>query len=382
MKRCIKIGLSGLLICICMSFNTHSQVTIGSTSLPLKGAILDLKENDEESGNANSNRGLILPRVFLTNINELSPILSISEPNYESLKPRYAGLVVYNVNANASSSLEKGVYVWDGIKWNSIKNSLQESVTANNGLNLSTDGAVKLGGNLIQTTTVNLAGYDLLFNSNEGRIGIGTSDPKATVQVENNADIDPLILKNVKLTTGANNEIDASNPNYYDLKISENGVIRKILPYTNLNDLFGYTLQANTAISTGTASGTGGSDLKWNKNSTPYDYITLPDDGFYVFSFCLFGSLSSGVTNANSYYISAFRNGTATGNLIDIEEFVAFRLGTETTTSYYINLTVSGKAGDNIYFKLSSASGKFTWTLTANSSSTVADKTTMIFWKI
>ena len=381
MNKSIIIGLLALSFYVCASFSVYSQVTIGSMSAPLKGVLLELKEAESVNGESNSQKGLVLPRVFLTAIDKLSPMLTESDPDYENLKSGHTGLVVYNVNTGFSSG--KGAYVWDGTKWVSMKSSQQGSnVAVENGLYISADGAIKLGGNLTETTTIDLAGKKLLFETDEGKIGIGTSNPKATVQVENTANIDPLILKNVKFVTDAKNQIDNPSPHYYDLKISENGVIRKAQSFTNLNELFVYTLQANTNVGTGSSNGSTGTSLSWTKSGVNTNYIELHDDGFFVFSFCLLGTINGSIANADSYYISAFKNGTDVASLIDIQEFVVLRLASNNATSNYVNLTVSGKAGDKIYFKLGSAGNKFTLTLTANSSGTEPNKTTMTYWRI
>ena len=383
MKKIVEILPLTLLLCV--SFSVQSQVTIGSQSIPLKGVLLDLKENDEKTGNANSEKGLILPRVILTAIDELSPMLTGLEPDYQNLKQGYTGLVVYNVNAN--HPFEKGMYVWDGSKWSPLKVPLQGgSVMAENGLSLSVNGAIKLGGDLMENTILNLNNdYNLIFDSGQGKIGVGTSDPKASLQIENPNNIEPFIMKNVKLITDSKNVIDNPNPTYYNLKISENGVIRKAMfGVSNPNESFMYLLRANTQIASGASTGTGGSDLKWTRNGVQSDYITLPESGLYVFSFCLYGSLttsSSSYADGNSFYISAFKDGTAVANLIDIEEFVALRIQNYNFTSYYVNLAVSGNAGDKIYFKLSSGGTKFTWTLMADGIN-AANKTNMVFWKI
>ena len=176
MKTSIKIGLFTLLLFFSSMFFAVSQVTIGMLDQPLNGTLLDLKESNVSNGGANSQKGLMLPRVTLTDVYSLSPILSGSDLSNASLKPNYTGLIVYNVSTTAQ--FVKGLYSWDGTKWN-----LLSPISAENGLNLS-NATIKLGGNLNQTTTVNLANNNLIFDSSSGgKVGIGTSIPTATLDI-------------------------------------------------------------------------------------------------------------------------------------------------------------------------------------------------------
>jgi len=382
-NKIIGYVLFTFFLCMCFSFTAQSQVLIGSESIPLKGALLDLRENDENSGNANSESGLVLPRVFLSELNSLVPILEGTEPDYENLKPRYTGMVVYNVNT--TSPFEKGIYVWDGISWGKMSTAALTSIQAKNGLTVSGGDNVELGGDLEKNTSINLGDYNLLFDHNLGKIGIGSSSPQAVMHIGNPNSVDPLILQNVKFVTDAQNAIDEPDAVYYDLKVSEKGVIRKIqTTTTSVNQSFVYKLSENTLILPGDATsygttGLGGSELLWTgPGGIDHSFIKLPEDGAYVFSFSLVGNWSSGTNiESNTFYVSAFKGGFNPANLIDIAEIVINHTS-HTTISYSINLTVSGKAGDDIHFKISSfqpGDYKFKWTLDAQ-------KTNMIFWRL
>jgi len=268
---------------------------------------------------------------------------------------------------------------WDGSKWI----PMPISITAENGLT-ATGTTFKLGGALNQATTINLSGNNLIFNRSSGRIGIGTTSPQAPVHIES-ATEDPLILGDVKWTSDPKNAADATNPTYYELRISDAGVIRKAEPVVppNPNASFTYNLRTSVHIATGDHLGNNGSQLNWSRGGINYDYIVLPENGAYVFSFRLYGTLPPATLGASghTYYVCAYKNGTATSNLFDISEIIIHRSIYEAAT-YSINMTVAGVAGDRIYFKMGAYSGTGNpWTLTA-AAPTAANRTSMIFWKL
>jgi len=104
------------------SANVFSQVTIGSGVAPAKGALLDLKQNDQEN---NSTKGFIFPRVILTDEEELYPMfgekgneLPEYTANKSKLKAEHKGMLVYNLSSE--NDFNVGLYVWDGTQWHSL----------------------------------------------------------------------------------------------------------------------------------------------------------------------------------------------------------------------------------------------------------------------
>lgn len=87
-----------------------AQVTIGSDISPNKGALLDLKENDNSG--ANSTKGLSLPKVQLSTIYSLDDI----EPNLD--KDEHIGLAIYVPDEFENSC--PGIYVWTGTEWEGL----------------------------------------------------------------------------------------------------------------------------------------------------------------------------------------------------------------------------------------------------------------------
>jgi len=98
MKRSIYIFL---IFFILLWAKTEAQVTIGSSKEPNIGAILDI--------DSDTKRGLLLPRVSLSNVSSWSPLAGdVTE-----------GMVVFNTNTSTDNGLKgKGTYVWFNAKWN------------------------------------------------------------------------------------------------------------------------------------------------------------------------------------------------------------------------------------------------------------------------
>ena len=109
----MKTLLSAFMLAALLSTPSYAQVTIGSNNEPLDGAILDLKE-EQTNGTRNSNKGMMLPRVNLTNLTDITAdIAGATATNEEA----HIGLTVYNVNECVSPLTGKGVYAWDGEEW-------------------------------------------------------------------------------------------------------------------------------------------------------------------------------------------------------------------------------------------------------------------------
>ncbi|MFV0538624.1 MAG: FISUMP domain-containing protein [Dysgonomonas sp.] len=123
-----KIGICSILFFVILSFlcTIKSQVTIGSGIDPSKGALLDLKQESSVGGNVNAYKGLLLPRVNLTDWRNLFPMFS-SDADYinnlggkkDNYDITHVGLTVYNTNSclNAVTADGTGVYVWNGQRW-------------------------------------------------------------------------------------------------------------------------------------------------------------------------------------------------------------------------------------------------------------------------
>jgi hypothetical protein len=96
------------------SLTISAQVTIGSDIPPAKGALLDIKQ--QTGTTTATSGGLLLPRVGLTSLTSLSPLIA-SPTTADNTDHR--GLTVYNVTSN--TTFKPGIYVWDGAKWSLVK---------------------------------------------------------------------------------------------------------------------------------------------------------------------------------------------------------------------------------------------------------------------
>jgi len=217
--KSIKIGVFTLSFFFCALFSAQSQVTIGTLSQPVKGALLDLKQQDDLTGNINSSKGVMLPRVLLTDINSLTPMLSGGDLSDATLKLSHTGLVVYNVNTTLP--FQEGIYSWDGAKWNFCINV--DATSADNGLTMSSD-TVKLGGDLNQTTTVGLNNNNLVFDGSAG----------GDIQI-----------------TNTRSSYDSSN-NYLVVDSAGTVMSRAFIPfsqdYLELNDVVDWSAEPNASI--------------------------------------------------------------------------------------------------------------------------------------
>lgn len=102
-----------LLLALGFALNTQAQVTIGSGNPPASGVLLDLKEWDSNNGGTTAEKGMKLPRVQLVSPTSLVPLAS----DDVTQKAIHKGTVVYNVKLTGST-MEEGIYYWDGTKWN------------------------------------------------------------------------------------------------------------------------------------------------------------------------------------------------------------------------------------------------------------------------
>lgn len=148
--------IRSIVVTIVILTNTHSfsQVGIGTTT-PNPSAALDI---------TSATRGLLLPRVELTNTTLSTPLTS-----------HVAGMTVYNI-APAINDVTPGLYYNDGTKWISIDQ------TQNNDWSLTGNSGTAIGTNFLGTTdnvdlSIKTANTERIRVKNNGKIGIAESNP-------------------------------------------------------------------------------------------------------------------------------------------------------------------------------------------------------------
>jgi len=108
------LTIYGLLVLFLTSATgIKSQVTIGLGQAPNPGSILDLRNLTViGSLNENSDKGLLLTKIAITDINSLVPLVS-----GETLQKKqiHEGMVVYNTTSN--TEMCPGLYYWDKSQW-------------------------------------------------------------------------------------------------------------------------------------------------------------------------------------------------------------------------------------------------------------------------
>lgn len=126
MKRKFYKQLLPVLLAV-ISGGVYGQVTIGSGIEPVGGALLDLKE-EQTDGVENAKKGLMLPRVKLTEPDKLYPMFETTpgsgtanaDYNDATKKTaedaRHTGLTVYNLT-QCDGKFARGVYTWTGAEW-------------------------------------------------------------------------------------------------------------------------------------------------------------------------------------------------------------------------------------------------------------------------
>lgn len=126
MKKFLTLIFLGLFL-----LSVKAQVTIGTGEEPIQGALLQLKSIDKVTNDTrNAYKGLALPRVTLSDKNQLYPMFltnpddPASGPNaaYQAGKTDidkiHTGLIVYNLTEDDDKELCLGLNQWDGEKWN------------------------------------------------------------------------------------------------------------------------------------------------------------------------------------------------------------------------------------------------------------------------
>jgi hypothetical protein len=118
--------IAGLLVIVSAA---EAQVTIGSGVEPLDGALLDLKQDGPDPENITSKKGMLYPRVKLTDKDNLFPMFEDDKNGGYKQKVKadedrnHTGLVVYNITDDKTiiEGFLPGLHMWDGKTWRKIE---------------------------------------------------------------------------------------------------------------------------------------------------------------------------------------------------------------------------------------------------------------------
>lgn len=179
MRKFIQITL---LCLTATAMPAYAQVTVGTDEEPANGALFQMKDKggivDETE---NSTKGMIFPRVKLTQKNKLFPMLAKADgttpaDNYsatadiEKMNKMHVGLTVYNTST--TSPFKKGLYTWNGTEWKDYGGE----ILATNGLSNNTaNQSIELGGTLSKPTTIVQGTNTLTINAGASTFGVNTT---------------------------------------------------------------------------------------------------------------------------------------------------------------------------------------------------------------
>ena len=115
----VKKIITLVILSITSTLSIFPQVTIGNDEKPVAGALLQLSNLiGYGQGEANSTKGLLLPRVSITDPTSIEMLDGALQIDAE----KYTGITVYNTTGtnNVCYTIPQGLLVWDGEKWNAV----------------------------------------------------------------------------------------------------------------------------------------------------------------------------------------------------------------------------------------------------------------------
>lgn len=212
------------------SLTTNAQVTIGNEEQPIAGSLLQIKSkpNITDDG-ANSNRGLALPRVALSEKKQLFPMF-LTNPddstsganadyttNKSAIDKAHTGLIVYNLTENDDKELCLGLNQWDGEQWNCFQSKMGNAIASiDNCDNITFSGVYQ------DKVSLNSGNY-MNITLNVTKAGAYTVTARASYAGDNSVDNGYYFTTTgVFLTTGT-----------YALQIPGNGTPLKYTPSSN-----------------------------------------------------------------------------------------------------------------------------------------------------
>lgn len=372
-----------VFVCLVLTESTTAQVTIGSNIPPEGGSVLDLKEFAAKSENQTSEKGVILPRVLLTNKNELYPMYWNSSTNSELteytnnktvLKRKHVGTTVFNVTNSGDFVI--GVHTWTGNEWRKIDDSpvIQPQITSLvcGGAQMTPnsytqyvpfEGILKIpylggnGGSYSETAPISI-GNGLWMERIAGKLNYGGGEVMYRIFGTPNTS-SPNTISSISFL----GKTPCSGIKIGDGLISIN--LRNLTSNVTINTAYN-SVNGNPAYA----------------DQLPFGDITITESGSYAFSLRLYGQILTNSQNRLPFYVYLQKNSKWT--LVDAAEIdlVVLALPSDQQDySYSVTLGGTFEAGDKVIISMlrPDLSG---WTLKQGASPTSAVRTSLIYWKL
>lgn len=370
--------LRGYYVCIAVLLSVsgiRAQVTIGSDANPVNGALLELKQYDATTDNQTADKGLLYPRVILTDKNELYPMYDPSDGDYTNpakkadIMKNHTGLTVYNVKENGD--FQQGLHVWNGTAWRKISDKaiLQPSITSLLCSSISVAPNVYTLGESFE------AMVKVPYMGGNGADYPGTP-PSATpingLQIERIGGT--LAIGGGEVMYRVFGVPTVTTPTVTTFPIDFLGQTCNIEVGSGQASLNLRNLTQDVTINANFASG-----LKATV-PLPFGEINISETGSYAFSLRLYGRVATGSALRIPYYIYLQKNEKT--NLLDAAEIdiVTIKQSDFQDYSYSVTLGGSFKAGDKVI--ISMLHSGVNWTLRKGSDSLSPVRTSLIYWKL
>lgn len=378
-----------LTLAFCLHINLNAQVTIGSGEVPNKGALLELKEHKPvnlATDNSTADKGMLYPRVNLTDNNNLFPMFEddgsggykIGTTSYSKSEEdkKHIGLIVYNVNA--SSVFHQGLHIWDGKEWRKIDNSpviqpeisslmcKSKTVSPNEyKKGVFFEGLLTIpylggnGGSYTGTEPVSI-GNGLSIERVEGKLSLGGG--QVTYRIFGTPTVDT--------PTPTDFNIDFLDKICNGISIGSGDIVSVYVKNLTKDQEITATRPAN-----GDPSGA---------TKLPFEEIEISDTGSYAFSIRLYGRINVNEQYRLPFYIYLQKD----GNLSKIEDsaeldLVVVKQYDASWQDYSYSVTLAGffMEGEKVIISMHRPNIT-SWTLKKGDSRNSPIRTSLVYWKL
>ncbi|SHG16465.1 beta strand repeat-containing protein [Dysgonomonas macrotermitis] len=239
-------------------------------------------------------------------------------------------------------------------------------------------GLGKFGG----ATTLNASAQLELGDTNKGLLPNRVALTSATVKAPVTNAVDGMIVYNTATVSA-----QGLSPGFYYWRGTTWTRLVDVIPQTTVN-LLNLRSGVTSTVGDVTTLATKGVVLPFGDLvSTGVYAITLPEDGSYAFNFRLYGPIKEDGGNVKTartviFYIGLLNN-SVLSDAAEINVNVIPSTNISTVATYSVVLACDGKAGDRITFRLHHFSiTPYPWSLSASSSNSQANRTSMVWWKL